>query len=105
MRMEIRSFELSAPGKGYRPRAGANSSGQRLHPKWAKSDFIRRNNAKAQTWKKQSGSFGDRPRLHGNELRLRPRRGQTTRDFCDPCGRIEERDATFYGRDLRSLHK
>src|SRR6058998_1493632 len=27
-------------------------------------------NEKAQTWKKQSGSVGHRPRLHGNELRL-----------------------------------
>jgi aryl-alcohol dehydrogenase-like predicted oxidoreductase len=28
----------------------------------------RRNNAEAQTWKKQLGSFGSRLRLHGNEL-------------------------------------
>src|SRR5260370_3811940 len=32
----------------------------------------RRNNAKAQTRKKQSGSVRHRARLHGNELFLRP---------------------------------
>ncbi len=31
-------------------------------------DFRRRNNAETKTWKKQSGSFGSRAWLHGNEL-------------------------------------
>src|SRR5450631_820376 len=35
----------------------------------------RRNNAKAQTWKKQLGSFGSRVRVHGHELFLRPAQG------------------------------
>jgi mannose-6-phosphate isomerase-like protein (cupin superfamily) len=46
--------------------------------------FERRNNAKAQTWKKQFGSFGNRTWLHGNELWLRSCRRQAGDDLGHP---------------------
>ena len=65
----------------------------------------RRNNAEAQTWKKQLGSFGPRPRLHGNELFLRPARRQAGDDLSSSDGRGTRHHILRHGRGLRSVHE
>src|SRR6266478_1301223 len=53
---------------------------------WETISLPRRNNEKAQTWKKQSGSLCSRTRLHGNELWLRSGRRQEGNDLADSDG-------------------
>ena len=53
-----------------------------------------RNNAKAQTWKKQSGSLGHRARLHGNELWLRP--AERKQEMISLIRTAVERGVTFF---------
>ncbi len=55
----------------------------------------RRNNAKAQTRKKRSGSFGARTGLHGNELFLRPGR-KTSEEMISLIRTAVERGITFF---------
>src|ERR1700690_4483617 len=83
MRTETPSFGHSAPGREFHRLDGANKRVQGQHPKSGPIRFVRRNNAKAQTWKKQLRSIGHRARLHGNELRLWSSCGQEGDDLSD----------------------
>src|SRR5437879_2685958 len=65
----------------------------------------RRNNAKAQTRKQQSGSLGDRARLHGNELRLRSGWRQEGDDCPYTACRRTGRHIFRHRSNLRSLHE
>src|ERR1035441_2684876 len=67
--------------------------------------FVRRNNAKAETWKKQLRSLGHRARLHGNELRLWSGCGQKGDDLSDSVCRRTWRNVLRHRRSLRSFHQ
>src|SRR5690348_8520107 len=57
---------------------------------------LRRNNAEAQTWKEQLGSFGPRFRLHGNELWLWSGWRQTGDDLTHSLGARTRRHILRY---------
>src|SRR5260370_38921552 len=69
------------------------------------TDPERRNDAKTQTWKKQSGSIGDRTRLYGNERWLRSGKRQEGNDLVGPDGCRTWRHIFRHRRRLWSLHK
>src|SRR5713226_5779805 len=62
-------------------------------------------NAKAQTWKQQSGSLGHRARLHGTELWLRSGGRSTDGNLADPVGRRAWRYIFRHRRSLRPVHQ
>src|SRR6202022_436766 len=64
-----------------------------------------RNNAEAQTWKKQFGSLGYRAGLHGNELWLRSGRRKARDDLGHPGGRGTRRHILRYRRSLRLIRR
>src|SRR5215831_5773729 len=80
---ETPSCVPSGPGKGFHLLAGANSSVRKQHHN-DRLSFIRRDNAKAQAWEKQSGSVCHGSRLHGNELWTWSRRGSAAGNLSHP---------------------
>src|SRR5206468_2448905 len=72
---------------------------------WETISLPRRNNAKAQTWKKQSGSLCSRTRLHGNEFFLWSASRQAGDDHSDPGSRGTRRHILRHRRGLRTVHK
>ncbi len=61
--------------------------------------------AEASTREERPGSLGHRPRLHGDELRLRPAEGQAGDDRAAPDGRRPRRHLLRHGRGLRPVHE
>jgi hypothetical protein len=70
-----------------------------------KDELTRIQNAKAQTWKKQSGSLGHRAGLHGNEFFLRAAQGQAGDDRPASGGRGTRRHVLRHRRSLRPVHQ
>src|ERR1039457_483475 len=96
-------FRQTAPEIGVSP--GFATHFRPACPKTVKDPVGRRSNAEAQTGKERPGSFGDRPGLHGNELRLRPGQGQAGDDPGDPWSRGTRRNVLRYRGSVRPVHR